>query len=382
MKENLAVIFGGVSCEHDISIISAIQAIKNIDTNFYNIIPIYITKSGVMLTGKKLTELSTFSNINYKKFKPVTFVSGSNNLYLKSLFGYIKKQIINVALVVMHGENGEDGKIMSMLSLCGIPYSACDQMQSAICMDKCVFKDYLKGLKINTVSGLTVFDYDYFNNPEKVKKQVLKQLNYPVILKPATLGSSIGIKIANNESELEAGLVVAFNYCDKVLIESYLSDITEINVALLGINNDVTISETEQPVKQNDILTFDNKYMGNSSAGMANLKRIIPADVSAEIVEEVKQTALKIFNSLSLKGVVRFDFIVDNKTNKVYVNELNTIPGSLAFYLFNPIDITYKQLINKLIKFAYIAHDNEQKLIKTFNSSVLDKTNIGSGLKK
>ncbi len=122
--------------------------------------------------------------------------------------------------------------------------------------------------------------------------------------------------------------------------------------------------------------------MGNSSAGMANLKRIIPADMSAEIAEEVKQTALKIFNSLSLKGVVRFDFIVDNKTNKVYVNELNTIPGSLAFYLFNPIDITYKQLINKLIKFAYIAHDNEQKLIKTFNSSVLDKTNIGSGLKK
>ena len=135
-------------------------------------------------------------------------------------------------------------------------------------------------------------------------------------------------------------------------------------------------------IKENDILTFDNKYMGNSSAGMANLKRIIPADVSAEIAEEVKQTALKIFNSLSLKGVVRFDFIVDNKTNKVYVNELNTIPGSLAFYLFNPIDITYKQLINKLIKFAYIAHDNEQKLIKTFNSSVLDKTNIGSGLKK
>ena len=382
MKENLAVIFGGVSCEHDISIISAIQAIKNIDTNFYNIIPIYITKSGVMLTGKKLIELSTFSNMNYKKFKPVTFVSGSNNLYLKSLFGYTKKQIINVALVIMHGENGEDGKIMSMLSLCGIPYSACDQMQSAICMDKCVFKDYLKGLKINTVSGLTVFDYDYLTNPEKVKKQVLKQLNYPVILKPATLGSSIGIKIANNESELEAGLVVAFNYCNKVLIESYLSDITEINVALLGFNNDVTISETEQPVKQNDIVTFDNKYMGNSSAGMANLKRIIPADVSAEIAEEVKQTALKIFNSLSLKGVVRFDFIVDNKTNKVYVNELNTIPGSLAFYLFNPIDITYKQLINKLIKFAYIAHDNEQKLIKTFNSSVLDKTNIGSGLKK
>lgn len=340
MKENLAVIFGGVSCEHDISIISAIQAIKNIDTNFYNIIPIYITKSGVMLTGKKLIELSTFSNMNYKKFKPVTFVSGSNNLYLKSLFGYTKKQIINVALVIMHGENGEDGKIMSMLSLCGIPYSACDQMQSAICMDKCVFKDYLKGLKINTVSGLTVFDYDYLTNPEKVKKQVLKQLNYPVILKPATLGSSIGIKIANNESELEAGLVVAFNYCNKVLIESYLSDITEINVALLGFNNDVTISETEQPVKQNDILTFDNKYMGNSSAGMANLKRIIPADVSAEIAEEVKQTALKIFNSLSLKGVVRFDFIVDNKTNKVYVNELNTIPGSLAFYLFNPIDIT------------------------------------------
>ena len=123
MKENLAVIFGGVSCEHDISIISAIQAIKNIDTNFYNIIPIYITKSGVMLTGKKLIELSTFSNMNYKKFKPVTFVSGSNNLYLKSLFGYTKKQIINVALVIMHGENGEDGKIMSMLSLCGIPYS-------------------------------------------------------------------------------------------------------------------------------------------------------------------------------------------------------------------------------------------------------------------
>lgn len=382
MKENLAVIFGGVSCEHDISIISAIQAIKNIDQNFYNIIPIYISKLGVMLTGKKLTDLATFSNFNIKQHKKVTFVCGNNCLFVKGMFGYKKSVKIDVALVVMHGENGEDGKIMSLLSLCGIPYSACDQMQSAVCMDKCVFKDYLKGLKINTVNGLSLNSYEYFDNPEKVKKQILKSVNYPLIIKPATLGSSIGIQIANTESELEDALAVSFNYSNKVLIETYLSDITEVNVALVGYGNDVTISETEQPVKQNNILTFDNKYMGNSGEGMVNLRRLIPAGVSEEISDKIKQTALKIFNSLGLKGVVRFDFIIDNKSNAVYVNELNTIPGSLAYYLFTPLNISYKQLINKLIKYAYVSHDSDKKLIKTFNSSVLDKTNIGNGVKK
>ena len=337
MKENLLVIFGGESCEHDISIISAIQAIKNVDENYYNIIPIYITKSGIMLTGKKLTELSSFSNFNTSNLTEVSFIVGKNYLYYKTLLGYKQKVKADVALIVMHGINGEDGKIMSLLELSKIPYTACSPLQSELCMDKCVFKDYLKGLKINVVNGVSVFSYEYALNPETVKNFITDVVGFPLIVKPATLGSSIGIKVCNNVLELENALKLAFTYCNKVLIEEFLEDVTEVNLAVLGYENDITLSVTEQPIKQNEFLTFDNKYVGNSAEGMANLKRIVPADVSTEVSKEIKNIAKRIFTNLNLKGVVRFDFMVDNKTNKVYVNELNTIPGSLAYYLFSPI---------------------------------------------
>ena len=382
MKENLLVIFGGESCEHDISIISAIQAIKNVDENYYNIIPIYITKSGIMLTGKKLTELSSFSNFNTSNLTEVSFIVGKNYLYYKTLLGYKQKVKADVALIVMHGINGEDGKIMSLLELSKIPYTACSPLQSELCMDKCVFKDYLKGLKINVVNGVSVFSYEYALNPETVKNFITDVVSFPLIVKPATLGSSIGIKVCNNVLELENALKLAFTYCNKVLIEEFLEDVTEVNLAILGYENDITLSVTEQPIKQNEFLTFDNKYVGNSAKGMANLKRIVPADVSTEVSKEIKNIAKRIFTNLNLKGVVRFDFMVDNKTNKVYVNELNTIPGSLAYYLFSPININYKTLINKLIKFAYVSFDNNNKLIKTFSSSVLDKTELANGVKK
>lgn len=382
MKENLLVIFGGVSCEHDISIISAMQAIKNIDENLYNIIPIYITKSGKLKTGSKLKKLTTFSNFNENKFRDVCFVCGQNNLFIKNAFGYHKKTKIDVALVIMHGENGEDGKIASLLSLCNIPYSAADQIASGVCMDKCVFKNYLKGLRIKTVKSVNLNFFDYSKNPEKIREHVVKKLNFPLIIKPATLGSSIGIKIAKNALELEDGLAVAFSYCKKVLIEQFLENITEINLAIEGVENNLTISIPEQPVKQNDILTFDNKYLAGASAGMENLKRIIPAPISPKQKKIITNMALKIFNSLNLKGVVRFDFIIDNNLDKIYVNEVNTIPGSLAFYLFSPMNVSYKNLINKLIKNAYSSFDSTQNLIKTFNSSVLSKTNIAGGVKK
>ncbi len=380
MKQNIAVIFGGVSCEHDISIISAVQAMKNIDVNYYNIIPIYITKSGAMLTGKKLLNIDSFSNFNNSKTRLVSFCVGSNYLFVKTIFGYRKSIAIDVALIVMHGENGEDGKVVSLLNMCGIPHTACSGLNGELCLDKCVFKEYLKGIGIKTIKGVNLFSYDYYNNPEKHKKNIYNALGYPLIIKPATLGSSIGIVIAHNKQELEEGLAVAFKYCNKVLIEKFLQDIVEVNVAVMGCENNLIVSETEQPINKSDILSFDNKYLQGDVKGMQSLSRVIPAKVDSEVTTKIKNIAKHIFLHMGLKGVVRFDFIVD-KNNNIYVNELNSIPGSLAFYLFEPVGIKYNELINKLLKFAYVEYNANYNLIKTFSSSVLDGCKLGKGVK-
>ncbi len=367
MKENLAVIFGGVSSEHDISIVSALQALTQVDKNFYNLIPIYIAQNSKWYVGKTLSDISNFANLNLKKLNEVSFVLGDNNLYKKSLVGFVKKCKIDCALIVMHGVNGEDGKVMAMLDLCGVPYTAASQTESGLCLDKSLFKTYLNGLKVNNVTGLTLLDLNYYANQEKFLDEA-EELGYPLIVKPATQGSSIGITVCKNRKQLQDALNISFGLSTKTLVEKYLDNITEVNVAVLKNGNNLIVSELEQPVKNNEILSFENKYL-NDSNSLESVKRIIPAKIKKKHRNEIIETAKYVYEQIGLKGVVRFDFIISN--DKVYLNEVNTIPGSLAFYLFKPNGLEYKELINILIKNAYEDHSRNNAKTHYFPSKIL-----------
>lgn len=368
MKENLIVLFGGVSSEHDISIISALQAIKHIDVNFYNVIPVYLAKNYKWYVGKPLTDMQFYINPDYNKLKEVALVPGSNYLHYKTLFGFKPKFEVGFALPILHGVNGEDGKVMAMLNLCKIPHGVADFAESALCLDKTLFKSYLLGLGINTASCAILHDNNFKNNPEAEIDNVLQKINFPVIVKPATLGSSIGIKVCNSRAELREALVLSFSLATKALIEEFLPDITEVNVALIQDGNNLIVSELEQPIKNESILSFNNKYI-NKAGSMEGVSRIIPAPISEPVKTEIVQTAKYVYLSLGLKGVVRFDFIISNGV--IYLNELNTIPGSLAFYLFKPVGLDYKKLINLIIKNGYNNFENLKNKTYTFSSGVL-----------
>lgn len=370
MKENLAVIFGGNCSEHDISIISALQAMQFVDKNYYNVIPIYIAKNGIWYVGKQLFDLQNFENINLKKLKKVSLVCGNNFLHKKTLFGYVKHLKLDCALIVMHGMNGEDGKVMSIMELCNIPYTSTAPTESGVCLDKSIFKYCMKGLNINNVEGLTVIDADFKNNPSKVLNNIEKTLGFPLIVKPATQGSSIGITVCKTHEELEQGLILSFELCEKALIEKYLENITEVNVAIIKNNNELLVSELEQPIKSKNILSFENKYLNESNA-LDSVSRIIPANISENQKETICEMAKQIYSTLNLRGVVRFDFIISNDV--IYINEVNTIPGSLAYYLFKPLNISYEKLLNILIKEAYVNYENSNKKNKNFETNILSK---------
>lgn len=377
MKENLIVLFGGVSSEHDISIISALQAIKNVDTNFYNVIPVYLAKNYKWYVGKDLLDLQFYININFKKLTEVCLMSGSNFLYFKK-YGVFKPKIkIDVALPILHGVNGEDGKIASLLTLSGVPCCCSDSVSSAVAIDKSVFKSYLKGLGVRCVDGETIIDYQFKKNPQQVIENLKLNIGYPLIVKPSTLGSSIGISVCNCEDELIKALELGFKLSEKVLVEKFLVGVTEVNVALLFDDGKIVESELEQPVKGDEILSFNNKYLNNENS-MVGVSRIVPAPISVEDKDCIISIAKLVYSNLNMRGVVRFDFMICG--GEVYLNEVNTIPGSLAFYLFKPKNISYKNLLDLLIKNGYVQFNNLQSKNYVFDSSVLKSG--GEGLKK
>ena len=247
-------------------------------------------------------------------------------------------------------------------------------------MDKCCFKTYLKGLGVKTINGVSVTSTEFFKNFNKTINKVKENLSYPVIVKPSRLGSSIGIFVCNNDDELINGITEALIYDNKVLIENYVQNIKEVNCAILGDEKSYTISELEEPLKTDEILSFKNKYLNKNSNknSMESISRKMPPDIPKNLYEEIKKISEKVFLDLKLKGVVRFDFIVSD--NEVYLNELNTIPGSLAFYLFKPKNISFSKELDILISCAIKEFENNKKLITTFSTNILDNVELPNKL--
>ncbi len=381
MKIKVAVMYGGKSVEHEVSIISGIQAIANMDVNKYEIIPVYISKKNEMYIGKNIGDIEAYQNIDslLKESQRVIMVNDENKFklipYPMKMFGKVKEVEFDVAFPVVHGTNEEDGVLQGYLKTIGVPFVGCDVTASAIGMDKYIMKAVLKDNNIPVLDCLhfSIVDYKKVN---QMVEAIEGKLGYPVIVKPINLGSSVGISIAKDRNELLASIDNAYSYANKILVEHAIINLREINCSVLGDSSQVLASECEEPIHTEDILSYEDKYVNNAkggSKGMASVQRKIPAPLSPEMRERIRNIAMEAFQCLGCNGVARIDFMIDEDNGELYFNEINTIPGSLAFYLWEPVGLPYGELLDKLINLSLKRYREEANLIFTFETNILNQ---------
>lgn len=386
MKRKVAMIFGGKSVEHEVSVISGIQAFLSMDTEKYDVIPVYMTKNNEMYVGDEIGKIESYKDIDalLGKSQRVIMVNDGKEVSLVSYpvrkFGKNIKINIDVAFPIVHGTNVEDGALQGYLKTLGIPFVGCDVTASAIGMDKFIMKEVLKGAGVPVLDAklFTLSDYADMNT---LIETVEQSMGYPVIVKPVNLGSSVGINVAKTRVEFVDAIDDAFRYATKVLVEHAITALREINCSVLGDENEAIASECEEPLHTKDILSYEDKYVSNAkgsgSKGMASVSRKIPAELSPEKREEIRDMAVKSFKALGCNGVSRIDFMIDEETDQLYFNEINTIPGSLAFYLWEPVGIPYKELLDRMITLALKRERTENSLTFTFDTNILNTAGFG-----
>ena len=389
MKIKLGVIFGGESVEHEVSIISALQAIKNLDEEKYEVIPIYIAKDKTWYTGAMLKEVEYFKDFdNTKKYaKKVVLVKKDNSFVLQSTSGLFRKDIaeLDAVLPVVHGAGVEDGTLAGYLETVGIPYEGSHTLGSALGQDKVVMKQVLESDGVPIVKYTWFYYNEYLENKDGILKDI-KGLGYPVVVKPATLGSSVGINFVKDEKGIEAAIDEAISYDTKIVVEKAVENLVEVNSSVLGDYSYQRVSPLEEVMGLDEILSYADKYLSNakktgSSKGMASTSRIIPARISDKLTKEIQETSKKVFRLLNLSGVCRIDYLIDSKAQKYYVNEPNTIPGSLAFYLWKEDGLKYKDLLEEMINIAIREYKNKSKKVKSFETNILEGFNGSKGTK-
>lgn len=389
MKIKVGVFFGGKSVEHEVSVISGIQALKAFDKDKYEAIPVYITKDNEMYTGEAVGEIKNYKNIPelLKNGTRIFFLCehGKLNLiqYPPKKFGSSVIDTIDVAFPVVHGANVEDGSLQGFLRHYNVPLVGCDVMASAVTMDKYVMKTVLKDNQIPVLDCVTLHFVDYQADEEKAYRKVEEKIPYPVIVKPVNLGSSVGIKVARDRDGLQEALEYAFEFGQKVLVERAIMNLREINCAVLGDYESAQASECEEPISGDEILSYEDKYVAgskNGSEGMRTARRELPAKLEPELREKIRTLAVDTFRVLNCNGVSRIDFMIDQDTSQVYVNEINPIPGSLAFYLWEALGKPYAELLDDMVKLALKREREEENLLTSFDSNILQNANL-SGVK-
>ena len=383
----LGVIFGGESVEHEVSIISAVQAMNKMDTEKYEIVPIYITKDKKWYTGEILKDIETYQDMNLLKryTKNVVLLEKKGRFILQSQ-GFFKREVKELDLMfpIVHGTNVEDGVLQGYLRTVGIPFVGSDVLASAVAQDKVVQKQIFECSDLPITDYIWFYDSEYLEDSEAIIRKA-KKLGYPVIVKPASLGSSVGIGTAHNEEELKEKIEDAINYDTKIIVEEMVKNLTEVNISVLGNYEMQDLSVIEEVMSDNDLLTYEDKYINGgkkgSSKGMLSATRKIPADITDKQTEQVKEIATTAFKALNASGNVRIDFLVDKKSKKVYINEVNSCPGSLAFYLWEPLNIDYTELLDKMINIAIKNYKKRLNKTYSFDTNILQGFSGTKGLK-
>ena len=397
MKINLAVIFGSRSCEHDVSVISGLQAAGAADQEKYRTMLVYIDRQGPWYTGDRLKEAGFYQNFDPAQVTHVLPRAEKGKLQLieyptekRSLFGGAKKLVAeaDVVMPVMHGMNGEDGTLQGMLELWGVPYTSSGVLGSSVGMDKIAMKQLFRGCGFPVLPDCWIDRAHWKRDQAGCVEKIEAALEYPMFVKPANLGSSIGISRANDREGLIHALDVASAYDRRILIEKAVEKLSEVNCAVLGYADDVQASVLEMPTRWEEFLTFDEKYLRGSkgsSKGMTSLSRKIPAPISGELTEKIRDLSVQVFKSLDCKGVVRIDYIIDESDQSYYIGEINTIPGSLAFYLFEATGsgLSFSAMVDKMVECALLANADRNQSVFSYDSTILQKFTSGQkgGLK-
>lgn len=368
-KTNIGVVFGGRSVENEISVITAIQAMEAVDTEKYDVTPIYISKQGHWYTGEALRHSENYKHMDqlFASCEEVYLrpIYGDNRLYKvrKGLFGSDVAAEIDVILPALHGTNCEDGSVQGAFEMTGIPYAGCNVLASANGMDKITMKMILAQSGIPVVDYVWLTDKEWYDRQEQVVERIESSLHYPVIVKPADSGSSVGIEAVHDREHLVEAVENAAAYSKRIIVEHLVEQLREINCSVLGDYYECEASVCEAPIRSGEILSYQDKYLGGGgkggakrggtkSQGMRSTVREIPARLPQQTTDLIRTTAVETFKTLGCDGVARIDFMIDDATGKVYVNEINTIPGSLSFYLWEASGVSFDRLIDRLIDIA------------------------------
>jgi D-alanine-D-alanine ligase len=391
-KKNILVAFGGASPEHEVSVLTAMQAISALDeAKGIQIKPLYISKTGRWLTGNHLKDLKNYENLTSleNESHPCFFAQNEYGQAVlqeasASMFKRAVQTPVYAVLPAFHGSNGENGSFQGICEMFNIPYAGSGVMGSAVGMDKVTAKAICKAYQIPVVESTDFFETDWIQN-QRDKVAAIERLGYPVVVKPVHLGSSIGVRVVENRETLIEAIETAFRYDAHLLVEKAISPLTEINCSVMGTPLDYRMSVCERPLGKEELLSFEDKYLKEEgSKGMASADRVIPADIPAELSESIQQTAGQIFQVLSCSGVARLDFLVNSETYDFYFNEINTIPGSFSFYLWKESDVDFRSLLNKMIDIAIETHRQKNGRIQSYETNLLSQKAVKGmkGLKR
>ena len=382
MKQTVGVFFGSRSVEHDVSIVTASQVMQVLKSAGFDVVPVYITRQGQWLTGQPLFEIETFQADDITQVNGVqeTVLSSSTRYPglitppMSTRFGKSIFQRIDVAFSAIHGTYGEDGTIQGLFEMAGIPYIGTGVLASAVANHKVLAKALLRQYDIPVVDGVAFSRYEWLENPDEIMNKISNQLGFPVFIKPATLGSSIGVARADDADRARLHIDIAANLDAQILVEKAITDCIEINCAVIG-GRDIETSVLEQPVSSADFLSYDEKYLrgsGGKSAGMKGQERMIPAPIGDELTAKIQDISQRAFAAIQGRGTARIDYIVKPEEGVVYLNEINTMPGSVSFYLWKESGMSAQAVVKKLIDIAYEIHAEKQQTTYDYKSKLIE----------
>ncbi len=380
MKKNLVVAFGGASPEHEVSVLTAMQAMAALEKSPYNILPLYIAKNGKWYTGEYLLDLKHYEDLDKvtKQAAPSYFTHNElgQAVLTEVKSGFFTKNeeyVIYAVLTAFHGAAGENGSFQGVCEMYNVPYTGSGVMGAAIGMDKVTAKALCRSAGLPVVEGIDFFESQWVEEQDTILNDIQK-LTYPVIVKPVHLGSSIGVKVCPDQKALLEAVETAFRYDEHLLVEKAISPLTEINCSVMGNGQDCKASVCERPMGTEELLSFKDKYMRDDAAkGMASADRVIPADISDTLASSIQETSKKVFRLFNCSGLARLDFLVESNTEKFYFNEINTIPGSFSFYLWKESGIDFDQLLKELIEVAVSTHQKKNGRILTYETNLLSQ---------
>lgn len=379
--KNVVVIYGGRAVEHEVSVITGIQAIENLNKNKYNVIPVFINKSGEMFTGECYKSFKSFKTNDFSDSKSVRFGTnyGDHNLYIEKTGLFKKEEVINidVVLIGLHGSHGEDGAIQGIFETNGIPFTGPSLMSSALGMDKIIMKDVFKANSIPVVKHMWFYRSDYEKHSNDIVLGLISSLKFPMYVKPASLGSSIGIKEATDEASLREAIDIAKEFDRKIIIEESVVNAVEFNVGVMGFKSDVEVSRVEVPEGVGEFYSFEKKYESGSKSKITGGKHKFLED--EELAEKAQKLAKEAFVCLDTRGNARID-ILCSEDKELFVNEINTLPGSYAFYLWEDMGYTFQAVLDKMIEIALEAAAEESNTNYRFDADLFNKTTFGSKL--